>query len=155
MAQPPKDAVGIADQVGHAAVRAGARGLADQAGRVVRRRPHASNAARRPRRRSLARTPFRRPFRRCRAFGVLHPVSVALEKQEWMSYDKCCDRWLPTTTPGLCRACALDERTCVQLRNAAPVGEPPAHPTSARRATTARQEERAAAPKSLDYKCYA
>lgn len=95
------------------------------------------------------------------AFGVLHPVAVAIEKQQWMAYDKCCDRWLPTTTPGLCRSCALGDKCCVQLRNAAPVGEPPAHPGVARAARAKAAHERhsegasAAAPKSLDYACYA
>ena len=94
------------------------------------------------------------------AFQVLQPVAVALEKQEWMSYEKCCDRWLPTTTPGLCRACALDERTCVQARNAAPVGEPPARAPARAVAVAARPRVQkdaptsAAPPKSLDHTCY-
>ena len=75
--------------------------------------------------------------------------------QEWMGYEKCCDRWLPATVPGLCRACALDERTCVQVRNAAPVGEPPAR----KRAPAGGRHEAAepayeAAPKTLDHSCY-
>lgn len=94
------------------------------------------------------------------AFGVLHPVAVALELQQWMSYDKCCERWLPATMPGLCRACALDDKCCVQLRNAAPVGEPPAHPAVARAARAKApppcdSNEVAAPPKSLDYASYA
>ena len=99
------------------------------------------------------------------AFGVLHPVAVALEKQQWMSYDRCCERWLPTTTSGLCRACALDDKCCVQLRNQAPVGEPPAHPAAARAAAAARAKAMprksssdvagAAPSKSLDYASYA
>ena len=75
-----------------------------------------------------------------------------------MSYDKCCDRWLPTTQPGLCRVCAMDERTCVQVRNAAPVGEPPARAAARAAAAAARPEEPAceAQPtkKALDHKCY-
>ena len=94
------------------------------------------------------------------AFSVVQPVAVALEKQEWMSYDKCCDRWLPTTQPGLCRVCAMDERTCVQVRNAAPVGEPPARAAArAAAAAAARPEELACeakpkARKALDHECY-
>jgi hypothetical protein len=96
------------------------------------------------------------------AFSVLQPVAVALEKQEWMSYEKCCDRWLPTTQPGLCRVCAMDERTCVQVRNAAPVGEPPARAAAraaAAAAAAARPEELACekqpkARKALDHTCY-
>ena len=75
--------------------------------------------------------------------------------QEWMGYEKCCDRWLPATVPGLCRACALDERTCVQVRNAAPVGEPPARkraPAGGRHETAEPAYE--AAPKTLDHSCY-
>ena len=96
------------------------------------------------------------------AFSVVQPVAVALERQEWMSYEKCCERWLPATQPGLCRACAMGDCTCVQARNAAPVGEPPSRAAAraaAAAAAAAVREELAGeakpkARKALDHTCY-
>lgn len=50
------------------------------------------------------------------AFKVMVPIAVALERQSWMEKEKNSKTWLPNSQPGLCRQCALGDRSCVHLR---------------------------------------
>lgn len=60
------------------------------------------------------------------AFEVIVPVSIALEPQTWMEDKSLASLWLPGSPAGLCKQCALGERTCLQVRNHLQMGQPPA-----------------------------
>ena len=60
------------------------------------------------------------------AYEVITPISIALESQTWMEDPSLASLWLPASPPGLCKQCALGERTCVQVRNRLEMGAPPA-----------------------------
>ena len=62
------------------------------------------------------------------AFEVIVPVAIALEQQTWMEDRSLATLWLPASPPGLCKQCALGERTCVQVRNHLQMGAPPPKP---------------------------
>ena len=53
------------------------------------------------------------------AFKVIVPSSVALQRQLWMQNEEKCRSWLPSSKPGLCRQCALGDRSCVHAHVAA------------------------------------
>ena len=59
------------------------------------------------------------------AFEMITPVAIALEQQTWMEDRSLAAMWLPASPPGLCKQCALGEKTCVQVRNHLEMGAPP------------------------------
>ena len=59
------------------------------------------------------------------AFELLVPVAIAIEQQTWMDDPSLASLWLPASPPGMCKQCALGERTCVQVRNRLEMGAPP------------------------------
>ena len=56
---------------------------------------------------------------------MITPVAIALEQQTWMEDRSLAAMWLPASPPGLCKQCALGEKTCVQVRNHLEMGAPP------------------------------
>ena len=59
------------------------------------------------------------------AFEVIVPVAIAIEQQAWMDDEAFAANWLPSSPPGMCKQCALGERTCIQCRTHLEVGEVP------------------------------
>ena len=59
------------------------------------------------------------------AFEVIGPVAIAIEQQAWMDDEAFAANWLPSSPPGMCKQCALGERTCIQCRTHLEVGEVP------------------------------
>ena len=53
------------------------------------------------------------------------PLGIAIEQQAWMEERALASLWLPASPPGMCKQCALGERTCVQVRTKLMVGQPP------------------------------
>ena len=59
------------------------------------------------------------------AFEMIMPTSIALEQQTWMEDRALASLWLPGAPSGMCKQCALGERTCVQVRSHLEMGAPP------------------------------
>ena len=84
------------------------------------------------------------------AFEVIVPISIAIEQQTWMDDPSLASLWLPGSPPGLCKQCALGERTCVQVRTKLMVGQPPprsgggaaAHPSHEQQSAADEDDER-------------